>query len=257
MPARLLVNRCRTGLRARVAQRNLQAPSRPKRASGRTLSPSSAVRHAFHGGALASGGRCARGGSRPASGDSLVAHAGVITDFEATLRMLGCGRRGRPIVGLGPLTVRRPVARPPADGAFRTQACATRANVPQEVIGGSGRAGKGLEDCRQRGADKRQGAEPTMSTGFRIASSVALARHHRRPWGDNMVWIPGGTFRMGSDRHYPEEAPSHRAAVDGFWIESTPVTNRVSSSSSRRPATSQWPKFLRIPRTIPARCRIC
>lgn len=43
---------------------------------------------------------------------------------------------------------------------------------------------------------------------------------------DGMVWIPGGTFRMGSDRHYPEEAPSHRVTVDGFWIDKTPVTNR-------------------------------
>lgn len=41
-----------------------------------------------------------------------------------------------------------------------------------------------------------------------------------------MVFISGGTFRMGSDHHYPEEAPSHRAAVDGFWIDATPVTNR-------------------------------
>ena len=30
---------------------------------------------------------------------------------------------------------------------------------------------------------------------------------------------------MGSDRHYPEEAPSHRATVDDFWIDRTPVTN--------------------------------
>jgi formylglycine-generating enzyme required for sulfatase activity len=42
----------------------------------------------------------------------------------------------------------------------------------------------------------------------------------------DMVWIPGGTFRMGSDRHYPEEAPVHRATVDGLWIDRTPVTNR-------------------------------
>jgi formylglycine-generating enzyme len=41
-----------------------------------------------------------------------------------------------------------------------------------------------------------------------------------------MVWIPGGTFRMGSDHHYVEEAPSHRVTVDGFWIERTPVTNQ-------------------------------
>src|SRR6202453_1137301 len=42
----------------------------------------------------------------------------------------------------------------------------------------------------------------------------------------NMVWISGGVFRMGSDHHYPEEAPSHRVSVDGFWLDRTPVTNR-------------------------------
>lgn len=40
-----------------------------------------------------------------------------------------------------------------------------------------------------------------------------------------MAWVPGATFRMGSDAHYPEEAPAHRVAVDGFWIETTAVTN--------------------------------
>ncbi len=41
-----------------------------------------------------------------------------------------------------------------------------------------------------------------------------------------MVWIPEGTYRMGSDAHYPEEAPAHEVSVDGFWIDATPVTNR-------------------------------
>ncbi|MGE0153046.1 MAG: formylglycine-generating enzyme family protein [Reyranellaceae bacterium] len=41
-----------------------------------------------------------------------------------------------------------------------------------------------------------------------------------------MVWIVGGEFTMGSDRHYPEEAPAHRVRVDGFWMDRFTVTNR-------------------------------
>ena len=41
-----------------------------------------------------------------------------------------------------------------------------------------------------------------------------------------MVWVDGATFRMGSDAHYPEEAPAHRVAVEGFWIDARQVTNR-------------------------------
>jgi formylglycine-generating enzyme len=40
-----------------------------------------------------------------------------------------------------------------------------------------------------------------------------------------MVWIDGGTFTMGSDHYYPEEAPPHRVTVGGFWIDACPVTN--------------------------------
>ena len=40
-----------------------------------------------------------------------------------------------------------------------------------------------------------------------------------------MVWIPEGSFQMGSDHHYPEEAPAHRVEVSGFWIDRAPVTN--------------------------------
>jgi len=40
----------------------------------------------------------------------------------------------------------------------------------------------------------------------------------------DMVEVPGGTFRMGSERFYPEEAPVHEVSVDGFWIDRHPVT---------------------------------
>ena len=30
---------------------------------------------------------------------------------------------------------------------------------------------------------------------------------------------------MGSDRHYPEEAPAHEVRVDGFWMDACTVTN--------------------------------
>jgi sulfatase modifying factor 1 len=46
-----------------------------------------------------------------------------------------------------------------------------------------------------------------------------------RPPAPGMVWIPGGAFLMGSDHHYPEEAPAHREEVAGFWIDRSPVTN--------------------------------
>ncbi|MFI2363742.1 formylglycine-generating enzyme family protein [Promicromonospora sp. NPDC019610] len=39
------------------------------------------------------------------------------------------------------------------------------------------------------------------------------------------VRLDGGLFRMGSDDHYPEEAPAHSVRVDGFLIDRYAVTN--------------------------------
>ena len=60
-------------------------------------------------------------------------------------------------------------------------------------------------------------AETRTGTGTTAAASA--------PPHPGMLWVPGGTYRMGSDRHYPEEAPAHQVAVDGFWIDRAPVTN--------------------------------
>lgn len=40
-----------------------------------------------------------------------------------------------------------------------------------------------------------------------------------------MVWVPGGSFVMGDDPHYPEEGPPRTVSVKGFWIDAHEVTN--------------------------------
>jgi formylglycine-generating enzyme len=41
-----------------------------------------------------------------------------------------------------------------------------------------------------------------------------------------MAKIPGGEFLMGSNSHYPEEAPAHRVAVGAFWMDEHTATNK-------------------------------
>ena len=82
-----------------------------------------------------------------------------------------------------------------------------------------------------------------------------------RPPGEiadrDMVRVPGGTFRMGSDEHYPEEAPVHRVTVDGFWIDRTPVTNRQFKAFVKATGHVTFAEITPSRRTIPARCRTC
>lgn len=65
----------------------------------------------------------------------------------------------------------------------------------------------------------REGLDP-------VPPEVADTRVHVADAPDDaMAWIPGGTFVMGSNHHYAEEAPSHRVSVSGFWMDRFPVTN--------------------------------
>jgi Uncharacterized conserved protein len=53
-----------------------------------------------------------------------------------------------------------------------------------------------------------------------------------------MIRIPGGMFHMGcADCGMPDAEPVHLVAVDPFWMDDTPVTNKQFASSSPRPDT--------------------
>ena len=61
---------------------------------------------------------------------------------------------------------------------------------------------------------------------------------------------------MGSDDHYPEEAPAREVAVDGFWIDRHQVTNREFAALRRATrATSRSPSGRSTPPTSRARRR--
>ncbi len=46
-----------------------------------------------------------------------------------------------------------------------------------------------------------------------------------KPSRGSMVWVPGGSFLMGSNAFYREECPVRRETVQGFWVDVHPVTN--------------------------------
>jgi sulfatase modifying factor 1 len=63
-------------------------------------------------------------------------------------------------------------------------------------------------------------------TGLTQSTPEHQTETAQEPPSENMEWIPGGTFLMGSDSHYPEEAPAHKVTVGAFWMDRHTVTNR-------------------------------
>ena len=62
-----------------------------------------------------------------------------------------------------------------------------------------------------------------------IAKEAVVVDHKGcaiEPCTAGMVWIPGGSFQMGSDiPMFRDARPMHRVSVDGFWMDTTEVTN--------------------------------
>lgn len=65
--------------------------------------------------------------------------------------------------------------------------------------------------------------------GAGIGAAIILSGD--KPWGGappGMVWVPGGTFRMGTDDpnyRFQDAKPVHEVFVSGFWMDETEVTN--------------------------------
>ena len=54
--------------------------------------------------------------------------------------------------------------------------------------------------------------------------TAASANAPPGPAPDGMVWVPGGSFRMGTAA-VPDAQPIHSVELDGFWMDRTEVTN--------------------------------
>src|SRR5262249_12918365 len=71
---------------------------------------------------------------------------------------------------------------------------------------------------------------------------------------EDMVWVPGGEFWMGS-KNFPDTQPVHRVRVDGFWMDRTEVTNAQFAAfveatgyvtvAERTPRPEDFPAHLR------------
>jgi formylglycine-generating enzyme required for sulfatase activity len=64
--------------------------------------------------------------------------------------------------------------------------------------------------------------------------------------GKKMLYIPGGTYIMGSEKGYGEEKPLHKVEVASFYMDETPVTNgefRAYCDAVGRgyPGSPRWP----------------
>ena len=83
-----------------------------------------------------------------------------------------------------------------------------------------------LHDKKPAMQETGSGSEPVISTTHAIAISVQPAPRTDDARVAFMHWIPGGRFEMGALNTVPDEFPPHVVELDGFWMDTTEVTNR-------------------------------
>jgi formylglycine-generating enzyme len=71
------------------------------------------------------------------------------------------------------------------------------------------------------------GIDRQSATPGKVGSCATYAGLPAEKEGETagMAFIAGGLFKMGSERHQPEERFAHVVRIDGFWIDRHEVTN--------------------------------
>src|SRR4029453_2703634 len=99
------------------------------------------------------------------------------------------------------------------------------------------RGGRGTLPARYRRPPMFRGRQPAMILALGLVLGVAsISNSTTSPSGQfkdgderppGMVWIPGGEFLMGTDEKnaWNTEKQAHRVRLDGFWMDTTEVTN--------------------------------
>ncbi len=89
--------------------------------------------------------------------------------------------------------------------------------------------------CSNKKSKQKSNIESTVAEKVMVMDTLGLIKE--KPSNieipDGMVWIPGGTFIQGAIAHDKEamshEKPAHKVAVDGYFMDTTLVTNRAFS----------------------------
>jgi len=90
---------------------------------------------------------------------------------------------------------------------------------------------------------KSQSVPPRASSVVPSLAGNVNQRVTVGPIKHDMIFIPGGTFKMGRDDGQPQERPGHRVAVEGFFLDNTEVTNAEYTEfvrDTKYQAPSHW-----------------
>lgn len=80
----------------------------------------------------------------------------------------------------------------------------------------------------------RVDAKDVVDSGAGLDGAIEAAAP---PAPEGMLWVPAGTFTMGTDRGGEEdEHPAHRVTLPGFFLDQTPVTNEAYDACVRATA---------------------